>query len=309
MSLQEVQARLDDLTTKFDFLLKALNVPLPNAEPLIISDVDSTIEKYHKFLLEKRRVTELTAKNRLWHLKTFLEKYPRITPESVKEYFDGYQLELNRFNLRFRAIVPFLRDFSKRPDLVQGLKMQAEKMKLIKIPTIEQIRTFYAALPESGEIRVLFLCLATSGLRLGEVLALRVKDIDLSTGKLDVSWIHVGRTKHSNFSFVNSETLKALSPLLSGKDQGDRIFLTWEEGEHYVDRLFRQASEASGIKLTPKDLRSFFASEMVDRGMPESKLDFLQGRLGRQVIRRHYLDYVDTKIKKFYDKAALAILS
>jgi len=307
MSLQEVQTQLNELTAKFDFLLKALNVPLPNSEPLIISDVDSTIEKYRKFLIEERKVTELTVKNRLWHVRAFLENYPRITPEVVKLYFDEFQLEVNRFNLRFRAIVPFLRDFSKRPDLVQGLKMQAEKMKLIKVPTIEQIRIFYAALPE-GEIRVLFLCLATSGLRLGEVLALRVKDVNLSTGKLDVSWIHVGQTKHSNFSFVNPETLKTLRPLLSDKGPGERVFLAWEEGEHYVDRLFREASERSGVKICPKDLRSFFASEMDNRGLPESKIDFVQGRLPRKVIRRHYLDYTDEKIQKLYQRANLTIL-
>lgn len=308
MGLQEMELKLNDLALKFDALMKALNVPVPNSEPLVIGEVNSAIEQYRKFLLQNRKVTELTAKNRLWHLREFLNRYPAITSENVLEYFDAYQLETNRFNARFRAIIPFLRDYSKRPDLVMGLKMQNEKMKLIKVPSIEQVRTFYAALPE-GEIRFLFLMLAVSGLRLGEILSLRAKDVDPVTGKLDVSWVHSGRTKSSNFSFINAETLEALSPVLAAKSQEERIFPTWLEGEHYADRFFREASAKCKIKLTPKDLRSFWASWMIDHNMPESRVDFLQGRLSKSVLRRHYLDFSEEKIFRLYQRAGLSILS
>jgi len=54
---------------------------------------------------------------------------------------------------------------------------------------------------------------------------------------------------------------------------------------------FKWASEASGIKITPKILRDWFACKMGELGVADRYVDAFCGRVPRSVLARHYTDF------------------
>jgi len=65
-------------------------------------------------------------------------------------------------------------------------------------------------------MKALFLMGATTGLRKGELLSLRVDDIDFSTRTV-IPKVHSGRTKHSWVSFYNEECEQVLRQHVEAK--------------------------------------------------------------------------------------------
>ncbi|MEM3046622.1 MAG: site-specific integrase, partial [Candidatus Bathyarchaeia archaeon] len=154
--------------------------------------------------------------------------------------------------------------------------------------------------------KALFLVYATSGLRNGEVLSLS-RDIDFATRAL-IPRNHSGKTKFAWVSFFNDETETVLRKYLaSRKDNDSRLFLL--EGNDSVVRIFKRASDRSGIKLTPQDLRAWFADEMDRLGVPEKYIDSFQGRIPKSVLRRNYSQYSLERLREVYDKARLTVLA
>jgi integrase len=134
-----------------------------------------------------------------------------------------------------------------------------------------------AAEPYQTLIRVL----AYSGLRWGEVSALRVQAVDLDRRRLEVDQAHtevhgkvvVGTTKnHQRRSVPIPRFLAAeLAEHLAGKAPGDLVFTSPEGGvlrnTNFRPRFFDPAAERAGISgLTPHELRHTAASLAIKAG-------------------------------------------
>jgi integrase len=135
---------------------------------------------------------------------------------------------------------------------------------------------------ESGEHRALVLVLAFTGLRWGEAIALRVRDVEFLRRRLSVSENAVqigarhavGPTKGRKARSVPVPTfvLDELSMQCTGKAPGDLVFGGRNSG--YLPRpkssngWFRRAVKAAGTQtVTPHDLRHTCASLAVSAGV------------------------------------------
>ena len=74
-------------------------------------------------------------------------------------------------------------------------------------------------------------------------------------------------------------------------------------------RIWRNATEKVGVKMTAKVMRVWFATEMGERGVPDRFVDVFQGRAPRSVLAKHYTGKGLDRLKRIYDKAELKILS
>jgi integrase len=130
-----------------------------------------------------------------------------------------------------------------------------------------QVRTLA---DQAGDYRALILVLAYGGLRWGEATALRVCDVDMLRGRLNVQravsevagkLVYGTPKSHATRAvpipaFVRSE----LAPWLDGKSPVDLLFTAREGGplrnSNFRKRVFDPAVKAAGIhKLKPHDLR------------------------------------------------------
>lgn len=171
---------------------------------------------------------------------------------------------------------------------------------------------------ESGEHRVLVLTLAYTGLRWGEAVALRVRDIEFLRRRLSVHTNAVqlgvdhavgltkGRTARS--VPVPQFVLDELSVLCRGKEPGDLVF---GPGDRFLARpkssrgWFAAAVKRAGVQegLTPHDLRHSCASLAISAGVNVLGLARMLGHKSAKITLDVYADLFDDDL----DAVAVAL--
>lgn len=103
-------------------------------------------------------------------------------------------------------------------------------------------------------------------MRKSEILNLnRFREIDLQNRMLTPNK-EGNQSKHVWVSFFNEEAERELKAYLaSRKDSDPRLFPT---SKRHVLRIFKRATEATEIRITPQMLRDWFCSEMGSLGGP-----------------------------------------
>lgn len=166
---------------------------------------------------------------------------------------------------------------------------------------------------ESGEHRAIILTLAYTGVRWGEAVALRVRDVEFLRRRLSVhanavqlgSSHAVGPTKGraARSVPVPSFVLKELSALCKGKGPEDLVFATPDGG--YLPRprsrrgWFAAAVEKAGIQqITPHDLRHSCASLAVSAGVNVLALQRMLGHKSAKVTLDTYADLFDDDLDR-----------
>ena len=136
---------------------------------------------------------------------------------------------------------------------------------------------FFAKLP-TFDIQVVFMMLYSSGLRIGEILSLKVKNVEFWDNSIDTTEIHEGQTNHSWISFFTDQTSKHLEnyikkthgKLESYDDTEWRInsdSVVFDISMRTVQQAFQDTSEITGIEINPHLLRSVFTEKCTKTGM------------------------------------------
>lgn len=164
---------------------------------------------------------------------------------------------------------------------------------------------------ESGEHRALVYVLALCGLRWGEAIALRVRDVEFLKRRLVVADNAVqlgvdhavGQTKGRKIRSVPvpSFVLDELSPLCAGKGADDLVF-PGPDGK-YLPRPKSTRGWFSGAvarakvqKITPHDLRHTAASLAISAGVNVLALQRMLGHKSAKVTLDTYADLFDTDL-------------
>jgi len=227
-----------------------------------------------------------------------------LDKEAIRNFLARYSNHSkHRYSNVLKALRILIRDYLGKGELIKSFAFPHIGYEYKEVPTKEQFKRFFQAL-DSPMSRCLALLYATSGLRRDEVRKLRIKDLDRANRMIKPA-DETSRTKGRFVSFWNSECDKVLNEHLgesNGQDPETRLFSI---SAFEVNRIFKKASEKSGVKIKPTDLRRFFATEMSRLGVSETYINCYQGRLPRSVLSRHYLDLSKERLKEVYDKADL----
>ena len=153
--------------------------------------------------------------------------------------------------------------------------------------------------------KAFFLTAFDSGLRLAEVCALRIRDIDLITGKIEVLQ---GKGKKYRISFVSNVTLKAIRKYLADRsvsNEREPLFIS-ETGtfltEQGMQAIRYKIEKRSGIKLGGfHALRRGFAKEFLKNG---GDLFTLQNLLGHSEVEttRGYVQMSPEELQEIYTR-------
>ncbi|MFZ3168425.1 MAG: site-specific integrase [Candidatus Methanoperedens sp.] len=177
------------------------------------------------------------------------------------------------------------------PDIVKDYRFPRVIRKPKILPSKEQLKTFYNALPD--KYKGIFLALASSGLRVSELLS---ADIDTSNRML-IPQARTGSTKHAWVSFYNKESAALVE---KGFPQ-----ITVDGLSH----VFKKVSKKTDIRIYPHLLRAIFAGEMSRAGVADRYIDAFCGRVPQSVLARHYSDFSPEVLKEIYEKANLRYFS
>jgi integrase/recombinase XerD len=193
-------------------------------------------------------------------------------------------------------------------DPTESLQTPRQWERLPKALTVDDIMRLLetrlecrTALRDSAMLELMY----ASGLRVSEVVSLKVSDLNLDAGFLRV----VGKGSKERVVPINSraksriiEYVRDLRPALLSRRQSAYLFLT-NRGRPMTRQRFWQAlkrlGEAAGLRLTPHSLRHSFATHLLDGG---ADLRSLQKMLGHSDISttQVYTKVTTDRIRKAY---------
>jgi integrase len=271
-----------------------------------------SLSDFERFLSVDLQLGPLTVAAHRRKIKRFVDwlgKSPLdLSVEDIRRYleFEKERAAPKHYVNILSALRRFYRDFLRRPDLVESFVFPQIPLKLVQVPTIEELRKFFVVLKDD-KWRSLFLLFASSGLRFCELLGLRKSDIDLKTRKIVPQSHKTGRTKNSPyFTFFNQEASEHLARYLSNRrDDDPRLFKICIPA---FRRGWKRAVRRSGVEVYPQGLRRWFCQTLTDKAVNDRYIDFLVGRSPRSILARHYSDFSVDRLKEAYDKANLRVL-
>jgi len=289
----------DEILQKISFDLDSIknHLKIVPDKFITITDIDSKIENYKEFAINELGISQATINNQKSAIRGFLN-YSQgvITKETVKEYLESNDSTSWKSN-QLKALRKFIRDYLNLGNWINEFVFSKEKAKIKKeIPSDEQLALFCSKL--DYPIQMIFLILASSGLRIGEVLSLKLENIDFETNMLDVSKVHESDTKSSWISFMTYQTSVYIQNYIESI-QNDTLFLISYKS---VQENFQRVSEQTGIKIKPHLLRTVFTEKCTQAELGEKYIDAFCGRISQNIIRKHYTDYSPKAMRRQYDK-------
>ena len=313
-----------------DPILKSLIVRfvvenMPNEIPIVVKVTKKHVEKFKKVLKNK---SEKTAKDRLRYLEKALDELEwELTPEKLDEYIiekldsEGVHVATHIA----KSLKLFIKEVIKDDKLYRSFKIPKANEELVATNlTIDEVVKVARAIDDLTA-KTYFILLAETGLRPGELLNLKVTDLNLKERIINV--MRVSGSKRAYISFIHVETrdfiAKEYLPYRRqrieiyenhvGRIQDRSVVTEWKSKLFPMkDRVIRQIiyeamDEALGHRFRLYDLRVFFATYMTKQGVPPQVINILQGRAPPRefkVMQQHYLALSIEDLREYYDKYA-----
>jgi len=292
--------KLDQIITDLEQIKKTLKI-VPDRET-VITDFDPSIQNYQGYAKDELKLADITIDNQRSAILGYLQHSKGIiNKNTVREYLDSNESAAWKTN-QVKALRRYLRDFLKLGNWIKEFKFSKTRAKPKVIPSDEQIAEFCSLLPY--QVQMVFLVMHNSGLRIGEVLSLKLSDIDFDTNMIDASNVHKGETKSSWISFFTEQTSDFLDnyTLSSEFDFGDDDPKLFSVSARSVQQAFKKASGELNVSINPHLLRTVFAEKCEKAGMDDKYVNAFCGRISQGMIAKHYTDYSPTKLREQYDK-------
>ena len=170
---------------------------------------------------------------------TTLKKH---SPRTIRSYFVFIKSWL-RMCHKIRLIQEDIADYIQFPQIIKEQKraLETETIKLL----LEN---------SSKKRRCLYLVLLSSGMRIGEAVALKKKHFDLNSNPCKITIPGgITKTKQGRESYISSEAKRLLEKLTKNKQDNERVFGTYEEIWRSVQNEDQRFSVLrKDLKLTEK---------------------------------------------------------
>jgi len=167
----------------------------------------------------------------------------------------------------------------RSPELAQAIPRPKREKHLPTVLSKEEIARLIAA-ARNPKHRLMLMLLYSSGLRVGEVVRLRIDDIDVDRGLVRVRDGKGGKDRHTLLSSKALAVLRAYRDMFGCQQW---VFEGGRDGRHYtvrsVQHVVQQCAVRAGIAraVTPHTLRHSFATHLLEAG---TDLRYIQELLG-----------------------------
>ncbi len=239
--------------------------------------------------LKLKGYSNKTKKAYIGHIRRFIDFYEESPLNFDKNDIDRYLLYLlenqehshSYVNQAISAIKFFYIDVHKRQDIIIDIPRPQKENKLPEVLSqMEVVRIMNAV--DNIKHRAILLLIYSAGLRVGEVVRLKVNDIDS-----DRMLIHIiqGKGRKDRYSLLSKVALEELRTYVRKYKPDNWLFSGAEEDrfltERSVQKVFENARIKAGVKkkATVHTLRHSFATHLLEGGVD---LRYIQELLGHQ---------------------------
>ena len=254
-------------------------------------------------VLRLKNFSESTRKSYRQSLHLYFSRYPsygRIESDEVKSFLLAKHEEgrsASTTNLYLQAIKFYVRNVLSMPFSVK-LPYARKPKRLPVVLSREEILRMIASVGNRKHKTMIALAYA-SGLRVSEVVSLRVGDVDLE-GKT----IHLKQAKgqKDRLTVLSGSLLDDIRALSVGKQSGDILFGSQRGGKlskRTAQKIFEEALQKAGIgkPATFHSLRHSFATHLLENGVD---VRYVQELLGHSNIRttQRYTQVTNPALKR-----------
>jgi len=248
------------------------------------------LEQFERYLREEGK-SENTIKGYIQSVSGFIKwfneskdvEFRRLHRENVKEYISFLKTvkgsKPKTINTKLNALVKFnefLVESKIQSDIVltkrDYMKVQQQYASLAKV-AYRDVEKFRQLVLDSGNKRnyAIVTLLAYAGLRISEALNLKMNDFNLSSREITV---RSGKGDKYRVVFMNDKVKSALQSWLKERKEkaieSEYLFVSNRNrplNRTTVNKLFKEYSEHIGKEVTPHDLRHFFCSHAISKGL------------------------------------------
>ncbi|MBI9073533.1 MAG: site-specific integrase [Melioribacteraceae bacterium] len=271
------------------------------------------IESFNKKLVIEN-YSDQTIKNYLSALKLFLEwieklMVEKVTEKEIEEYLFYCKNKKKYSFSSMKQIIAtirylYLNVFNKPIPKALDLKLRKPTI----LPNVLSVSDISKILSVTSNIKhkTILLLIYAAGLRLGELLELKIGDIDSDSMRIH---IREGKGKKDRYIMLSENVLVLLREYFKIYNPKEYLFEGQKEGKYCsksVQNIFKNALKKSEIKkkATVHTLRHSFATHLLDEGTDIRYIQELLGhkRLETTQIYTHVSSYSINKIKSPADK-------
>ncbi|MBU1088753.1 tyrosine-type recombinase/integrase, partial [Patescibacteria group bacterium] len=230
--------------------------------------------KQTKFELEIRRYSQKTVKSYLYCLEKYFSfkktNLNTIDVKNIKEFlYKKQKLNLagSTINLYLNAIKFFYKEVAKTSSMID-LKFSKRPKKLPIVLSRSEVRKIIKV-TKNAKHRLLIALSYGAGLRVSEIINLKVKDVQL--GELT---LHIKQAKGNKDRItIFPEKLKtSIKDSMGGKDKNDYLLMSERGGKlttRTAQKIFEHSLKKAGIKkeATFHSLRHSFATHLLENGV------------------------------------------
>ncbi|BFD25024.1 MAG: tyrosine-type recombinase/integrase [Candidatus Parcubacteria bacterium] len=299
-----------------DFLL---NLRVNNYSLETIYNYERDLKVFEDFLFENQVDFKKINKKDLLNYKAFLTSRDRKTPlaQETKKRLNAYSI--NRMLSVLRSYVRYLIEMDYpvtiAPDMIKMVKTTKKNAAVAGLDELVKLLEFPSSHEKNQTIgkrnRAILEVLFSTGLRISELINLKIKDID-KEGRIFV----LGKGKKERFVYLTSRAQEHLEAYLSTRtDDSDYAFIPYR-GQNaadrqkklsavYVQEMIKTYRELLNINfpISPHSLRHGFATYLAEAGANPAAIQVLLGHESLETTTRyvHASDnYARQAQKKFH---------
>lgn len=214
-----------------------------------------------------------------------------LTPVEVKDYLAYLQavrrLSPASVNLRLAAIRSLLKHLG-RSLRVKGPKQVTPPVKAL---SPRELGRLFAAAEDSKRDTAILNLLARAGLRVGEVVRLRLEDVEMN-GRGGWLTVRAGKGNKTRRVPLNGEVRQALKAWLDERPEGEEptLFLSRSGrplAERDVQRMVAEYARIAGVDASPHTLRHTFATRAIEKGVDVATLAAILGHSRLETTGRY----------------------
>lgn len=250
--------------------------------------VTTPLRERMRSILRTRNYSPRTEETYIAAVAHFARHFGRSPDQLGAAQVTEYQIWLREhkhigaslFNQIVCALRFFYGEVLSRPDVVERIPYARRERRLPVVLSPEETARFLASI-DVPQYRVLLTTIYSAGLRLGEALALRARDIDSSRMLIH---IHQGKGKKDRYVPLSPMVLELLREHWRREHLKDLIFPAPRDGSRTlcpttIQKYVRRVSKRAGLskKITPRTLRHSYATHLIENGTSARVVQVLLG--------------------------------
>jgi integrase/recombinase XerD len=249
--------------------------------------------------LKIRGFSPLTARNYSFFVDKFLKRIGKnacdVNSDDVKLYLSEMfdTKSKNTIMLAAAALRFFYEEILKKD--FEDIKMPKKENKLPEVLTKDEVKLLINSC-DNEKSRLMLSMLYSSGLRVSELVNLKVNDINLNE---NIGWVRKGKGNKDRLFAVSPQLVSDIKDYL--KDRGNNYIFSKDKPltTRNIQKIIKATKTRAGInkKVTPHTLRHSFATHLLENG---TDIRIIQALLGHSNLNttQIYAHVSSEQIKK-----------